>query len=65
MRSDIADVECILHHMTDKAIKVSEYEGAEEVWLPLSLIEYTRDTQNPRIVTVTAPQCLLEEKGLL
>lgn len=62
-RSELVDVELMLMGETAQAIRV---EDADEntVWLPKSQIEIER-RPNDRVITVTMPQWLAEEKGLV
>lgn len=62
-RSDLVDVDCIRHAMTDNAILVSAHEDAPKVWVPLSQCEVL--PKGPKIATLTMPQWLAEEKGLV
>lgn len=76
--SDLHDLDLVLHHETDLAIKVS-VDGAEAraVWFPKSRVEIFRgnlDTRGTRstgqlvrlpVITVTMPERLAREKGLL
>ena len=60
----IIDIECFKHAETDKAILISD-NGDEEhaVWLPKSQIEIEGDQDD--ILTVTLPEWLAMEKGLI
>ncbi len=63
-RNDMIEVEDLeFLHETDSAILV-EYDG-EEVWLPLSQIEWDGDAEKGDSITVTMPEWLAEEKGLI
>jgi hypothetical protein len=65
-------LDLVKHHQTEKAILVSETDdrNTKTVWLPLSQCQvevtggYTRRSKL-EIVTVTMPQWLAEEKGLV
>ena len=39
MKSDLHDMEVIYQHRTEKAVCVRQYEGADDVWIPLSACE--------------------------
>jgi hypothetical protein len=60
---DVVDVECLRHAMTDRAILVSLDEDSPRVWVPLSQCEV--ETKGPRIVIISMPQWLAEEKELV
>ena len=63
-RSDITDVCLELHHVTAKAILVSDgATDSEKVWLPLSQIEFEKNQDGT--ITVSGPEWLLTDKGLL
>jgi hypothetical protein len=78
VRSDLLDLEVVLHHGTEKAVLVS-LDGKESSakWLPRSLIEievharYVKgELRNGRLVdcaiaTVTLRERLAKEKGLI
>jgi len=68
MKSDLVDIEVVIHHQTEKAVLVSldgESDGA--VWLPLSQIEIEIEIEEePRsIAIVTMSERLANEKGLI
>lgn len=60
-KSNIIDLHVHIHHKTEKAVLVSD-DGDEEnaVWLPLSQVEL-----EPRERTVTLPEWLAQDKGLI
>lgn len=62
-KSDLIDVSLHWHGETAKAIKVSE-DGRKDgaMWLPKSQIEFERNGEE---VTVTMPEWLAEDKGLI
>lgn len=64
-RSNLVDLELLWCHETEKAILVQIQEGRNEdkVWLPKSLVEYSR--RSGGVVEVTMTQSLAEEKGLV
>lgn len=64
MRSDLVDVVVILVHQTEKAILVKDAEDSDPVWLPKSRIE-VEPTKKANYVTVTMPEELAYEKGLV
>ena len=70
-RSDLHDVKVELIHETDRAWLVSdgtEQDGEKvKVWVPKSQAELDRDgvARSMNLWTLTAPEWLLKEKGLL
>lgn len=62
-KSDLIDISVVLVHETDKAVLI-DHGGTANVWLPKSAIEIERDA-NGRTHTVTLPERLANEKGLL
>jgi hypothetical protein len=68
--SDLVDLEdMVLHHETARAVLVSDEPGGEKIWLPLSQIEVEQTGRKTKsrlpLVTITIPQWLAEEKGLV
>ena len=66
-RSDLLDLEVVLLHETEAAIKVTSLDtGAEDVWLPKSRVEFTNQKHyhGARMIDLTIPRSLAEEKGL-
>ena len=63
--SNIEDVMGEIVHETAQAILF--HTGIKElaVWLPKSRIEISRDDPQPGLVTVSAPEWLLIDKGLV
>lgn len=61
---DLADVCVTLIRQTDRAVLVSTGNAKEAVWLPLAQIELAADG-NGQTYTLTCPQWLAEEKGLV
>lgn len=62
-RSDVIDMDLHLHHETARAVLVSETGDKDEaVWLPLSQIEIEPESG---FISVTLPEWLAEEKGLI
>jgi hypothetical protein len=63
-KSDLIDVDVQLHHRTDKAILVSDDGDRDNaIWLPLSQIEV--EEHQSGIITVTMPEWLAQDKGLI
>lgn len=67
-RGNLIDAEVIYQHQTEKAVCVREVEGGPDIWLPLAQVEIEAKDGEPRrggIVTLTAPDWLLIDKGLM
>lgn len=68
-RSNLIDLSVIYQTRTERAVCVRETEESPDVWLPLSEVEVYRDDELPPrrhdVVTLTGPEWLLTEKGLL
>ena len=65
-RSNIIDIQVIYQTSTPRAICVRETEGGSDVWLPHSEVEI--EPLSPRrrdVVTLTGPEWLLIDKGLI
>lgn len=63
-KSGLIDLEVQVHAITERAIRVSDDgEDKNAVWLPLSQIE----VENPakKITTITVPEWLAEQRGLI
>jgi hypothetical protein len=66
MRSDLIDLSLFLEHETEQAILVHDGDDKKKaVWLPKSACEVERDIMRPRLITVTLPERLAIEKGLV
>lgn len=65
MKPNIIDLQAILLHETDAAVKISIEEHSEGVWLPKSRIEIDGDMTPYGVVTVSLPEPLAQEKGLI
>jgi hypothetical protein len=65
-RNDTIDIEVTLHAETALAILVSD-DGDEDtaVWLPKSQIEYPGIAIKGFVITVTLPEWLAMDKGLI
>jgi hypothetical protein len=66
MKSDVVDLSVVLLRQTERAILVNETEdnSAQSVWLPKSKVEFD-DVTLGTITTVTLPEWLATEKGLI
>lgn len=62
-RSEIVDIDVVLHHRTERAVLVSETDDSEKMWLPLSQIEIEHGSGD--CWRVSAPEWLLRNKGLI
>lgn len=65
-RSDLVDLQVIYQTSTERAVCVRETEDSPDVWLPLSEVEI--EPLSPRrrdVVTLTGPEWLMTEKGLI
>ena len=58
-------ISVIFQHATARAVCVRETEDGEDIWLPLSQIEVDDDAERGEEIDLTAPDWLLEDKGLL
>lgn len=65
MKSNLEDVEVYKHHETEKAWLVSlDGNRPDAVWVPKSMAELA-PTRKTQVWVLTAPQDVLEEKGLV
>lgn len=70
MRSDLVDLEVMMHAETSKAVLVSDNGDKEKaVWLPKSQIEVSfhpsMKDRGKGLATVTCPEWLARDKGLI
>lgn len=66
MKSNLQDIEVIFQTGTQRAVCVRKDETSKaDVWIPLSQCEVDGVLERGRVVTLTAPQSVLEEKGLV
>lgn len=69
MKSDLTDLTMMLHHVTERAILVSDDGDRDKaVWLPLSKVDVEHTNRKERgnpVVVVTVPAWLATEKGLV
>jgi hypothetical protein len=65
MKSDMIDVDVIFQTVTARAVCVREAEDSPDVWLPLSQVEIDGDERRGEVVTLTGPEWLIEDKGLI
>ncbi|ASS56851.1 hypothetical protein [Rhizobium leguminosarum] len=65
MKSDLVDIAACRHAETESAIKISETNDASKaVWIPKSQCQIANDG-HANFVTVTMPEWLAIEKGLV
>lgn len=65
-KREIIDIAGCLHAETEKAILFSDTADKKDaVWLPKSQVEFERDGSQERFVTVTLPEWLAKDKGLI
>ena len=67
MKSDLIDIEVFFHHETDKAILVSSQttDYTDRVWLPKSVVDIEDGARLNSFCTITLPERLAIEKGLV
>lgn len=68
MAKELVDLELQVKkdHEANKAIAVFNYnDKGKTVWLPRSLIEIEYKDQHRRTATITMPEWLAQEKGLI
>lgn len=64
MKSDLHDIEVTYQTENHKAVCVRGADAAD-VWLPKSACEIDGDRRRGGVVTLTAPERLLIERGLV
>lgn len=65
MRSNLIDIDVEVNHRTDKAVLVHTGNKEQAVWLPLSRVEIEPNAAFGGIETLTLPEPLAIEKGLI
>ena len=65
MKSDLIDIDVEVTHRTEKAVLVHTGIKEKSVWLPLSQVEVEPNGAFDGIETVTLPEWLALEKGLI
>lgn len=63
-KSDLVDICAIVRHRTDRGVLIIHAEEKAPVWLPLAHVELAAN-EDGRTHTVTVPQWLAEEKGIV
>ena len=61
----IVDIDVEIADRTEKAVLVHTGERGKAVWLPLSMIEMDPDHTVAGVATVTLPESLALDKGLI
>lgn len=63
-RSDLVDLDVIIHHETERAVLVSDDGNRDRaVWLPLAAVEIERNGKDA--ATITLSERLATDRGLL
>lgn len=65
MKSNIIDIDVEVTARTGKAVLVHTGVKEQAVWLPLSQIEIEENAAFPGIWTITLPEWLALDKGLI
>jgi hypothetical protein len=65
MRSNLVDLTVEIVHETAAAVLVHDGDQTKAVWLPKSAVEIERDEPRPGLATITLPENLAIEKGLV
>ena len=66
MRSNIIDAEAVYAAKTERAIGVAKEEGGKELaWFPLSQVEISGECIYGQVITLTGPEQLFIDKGLV
>lgn len=64
MKSDLHDIEVTYQTETEKAVCIRGDDGAD-VWIPKASCEIDGERRRGGVVTMTAPERVLIEKGLV
>lgn len=64
MKSDVIEIDGAIEARTEKAVLFHTGDKEQAVWLPLSQVEVD-ETGSPGIATVTLPEWLATDKGLI
>lgn len=65
MKSNLCDMEVIFQIETERAICIREDERSGDTWLPKAECEIDGERVRGGVVTLTAPEWLLLDKGLI
>jgi hypothetical protein len=65
MKSNLVNLAVEIVHETEKAVLVHDGDKSKAVWLPKSAVEISRNDPTPGIATITLPEPLAIEKGLV
>ena len=63
--SRLVDVPVTLVHQTEKAILIRLDDDETKVWLAKSQVEFSENDPRPGVTTVTLPENLALEKGMI
>lgn len=65
MKSDLVDIELMIHHQTPAAVLVSlDGDRGRAVWLAKSLVEFEEEPRPGRAQIIAMPQHYATNKGL-
>lgn len=68
-RSTLIDLTVIYQTATERAVCIRETDDGPDVWLPFVEVEVYRDDEatpmRGDVVTLTGPEWLMQEKGLI
>jgi len=65
MKSDIIDIEVIFQTVTERSVCVrADEDSDEDIWLPLAICEIDGRRVRGGVVTISAPESVMIEKGL-
>ena len=59
------DYEVEVIRITDNAVQIMYEDDGAEIWLPRSQVEFAGVPRSGYVITVTIPNWLADEKGLL
>lgn len=69
MSRETTEIEAIYQTATERAVCIREVEDSPDMWLPITEIEVaTKSGREPKrgdVVTITGPEWLFEDRGLL
>lgn len=65
-KRELIDIAGCLHRETEKAILFSDTADVKDAkWIPKSQCEFVRDGGQERFITVTLPEWMAKDKGLI
>lgn len=65
MKSDLVDIDVEKLHETQRAVLVTTGRPDDAVWLPLAQVEIVPHDSTPGLHTVTMPEWLALDRGLI